>query len=149
VAVRAGAGTGSSTRITVTWPDGAIRNQWLQVTVNPTTFTALTAPDVYLFGNLVGDSGGTWGVDARDVTDTRRALGGEAAVTSPFDFNRDRRIDARDYALARSALGRSLAPPAVAVTRAIAAGTWITRSLTPAKRRTLGAEEFDVRSILQ
>jgi hypothetical protein len=149
VAVRAGAGTGSSTRVTFTWPDGAVRNRWLQVTVNPATLTALTAPDVYLFGNLVGDSGGATGVDARDVIETRRALGGAAGVTSPFDFNRDRRIDARDYAVVRGALGDSLAAPAAAVPGAIAAGMSIGRSGTPARRRSFEDEKPEAFSVLQ
>jgi hypothetical protein len=149
VTVRPGAGTGGSTRVTFTWPDGAIRNKWLQITVLPTSFTALTAPDVYLLGNLVGETGGAIGVDARDVTDTRRALGGVAGGTSPFDFNRDRRVDARDYAIARGAFGAALAPPAVAVPGASAAGSSTARSLIPAKRRLFGAGPFEIASLLQ
>jgi hypothetical protein len=146
IAVRPGGGAGGSTRVTFTWPDGSVRNQWLQFTVNPTTFTGLTAPDVYLFGNLVGDSSGALGVDAHDVIDTLRSLGDAAGITSPFDFNRDRTIDARDYAIARAAFGRSLAPPAVAPS---AAGSAAVRRPTPARRRAFWPEEPAPSSLLQ
>ena len=43
VSLRAGAGIDGSTRITLIWPDGAIKNTWLQVTVKSNTHTGLTA----------------------------------------------------------------------------------------------------------
>ena len=74
-------GVGGSGRVTITWADGAIRNEWLQVTVNPTAVTGLTAPDVFYFGNLVGDTGdAALSVDAADVLATRSAGGTGASV---------------------------------------------------------------------
>src|SRR5256885_14915814 len=57
VSVRQGAGVGGSARITLTWPDGTLVNQWVQVTVKGNANTGLIAPDVFYFGNLVGDVG--------------------------------------------------------------------------------------------
>ncbi len=57
ISARAGDGVGGSTRVTVTWPDNAIQNEWLQVTVKPTIDTGLTANDVFYFGNAIAGSG--------------------------------------------------------------------------------------------
>jgi hypothetical protein len=53
LAVRSGAGVGGSDRVTITWADSAIQNEWLQVTIGTTL--GLSAPDVSYFGNLLGD----------------------------------------------------------------------------------------------
>jgi ELWxxDGT repeat protein len=59
IAVRRGAGAGGGDRVTLTWPDGAIRNAWLQVTLKATANTGLPGDDVFYFGSLVGDAGGS------------------------------------------------------------------------------------------
>jgi len=55
---------GGVTRLTLIWHDAdgvqadrAVTNQWLQVTVLATANTGLAAPDVFYFGNAIGDSG--------------------------------------------------------------------------------------------
>jgi len=114
IAVRRGAGVGGSDRVTLVWPDGAIRNRWLEVTVRPTGNTLLAASDVFYFANLVGDGGTTdaWSpnrVSAADVMDTRRAMhNGAGTVTSAADHNRDGRVDVRDLSLARGNLFKTL-----------------------------------------
>jgi hypothetical protein len=69
--VRAGAGAGGSDRITITWADGAIQKQWLQVTVLATANTGLAEPDVHYWGTLTGmdpgDQSGSSLSDAGDV----------------------------------------------------------------------------------
>jgi uncharacterized delta-60 repeat protein len=99
-------------RVTLIWPDGAIKNQWLRVTVKPTDNTRLSTPDVFYFGNLVGDTfdatAGAASVTTADAMRTRNATLGRRRVliTSLFDHNRDGRIDVRDYLLSRP--GRSV-----------------------------------------
>ena len=109
ISVRPGAGAGGSDRVTLTWPDGEIRDEWLEVTILPTDRTGLTAPDRFYFGNSVaetGDPGRTEGilsVNALDLIATRRELGTFAApLTNRFDFNRDGRVNALDLAAVRS-----------------------------------------------
>jgi len=126
VTVRTGAGAGGSDRITFVWPDRAIRNAWLRVTVKSNADTGLAQSDVFYFGNLIGETGLGAGdddtaltVNALDLVSTRRhrAPGLAAPVTSPFDFNRDGRVNALDMAAARATPSRSLAllaPPALA-----------------------------------
>jgi hypothetical protein len=109
VTVRSGAGVNGSDRVTLVWPDGAVRHQWLQVTVLATAATRLAAPDVFFFGNLPGETGDDAdgaAVNAADVILTRAALeGGSASLSSRFDHDRNGRLDARDLAIARAAAG--------------------------------------------
>jgi hypothetical protein len=102
---------GGATRVTVIWADGAIGNQWLQVTVlaNATT-TGLPAADVFYFGNAMGETGNHATapgadavVDAADEAGARSSKGLlPSAVTNRYDFNRDRRIDAADELVVRA-----------------------------------------------
>jgi probable HAF family extracellular repeat protein len=109
ITVRPGAGVGGSDRVTITWADGEIRNEWLEVTVRANADTGLTAPDRFYFGNSPGETGdpgrvtGTLEVNAFDLLATRRRLNGSAAtINSVFDFNRDGRINALDVAAVRA-----------------------------------------------
>jgi hypothetical protein len=119
VSRRAGAGVDASDRITLTWPDGAILDRWLRVTLKSTGNSRLPVDDVFLFGNLVGETGGDSSaatVTVADVIRVRSALGTSAGPTSWFDFNRDGRINATDQAVARSRVSRGLAFIAAAPT---------------------------------
>jgi subtilisin-like proprotein convertase family protein len=97
--VRSGAGVANSTRVGIRWADNAIRKQWLQVTVRPTAATGLSQPDVFYFGNAVGETGNSTS-DARvTAADALRVLGNvsaSAAITNRFDHNRDGRVGAAD-----------------------------------------------------
>ena len=111
-ATRRGAGTGGSDRVTVILPDGAARNRWLRVTLLPSAYTGLSAPDVFYFGNLSGDTGNDRGaptVDATDLALTRRAAGRtDAASLDRYDFNRDGLIGGADAFVVRHNLRRNL-----------------------------------------
>jgi 3-phytase len=117
VSVRRVAGASGADRITLTLPDGAVRNTWLRVTARATANTGLASPDVFYYGNLVGDTGDapagrTPVVNAADVLRTRRALFSTDPTTRErFDFNRDGAVTAIDLHLARRNLGSPLPPP--------------------------------------
>jgi hypothetical protein len=108
LSIRRNDGASGSDRLTFVWPDNAIRNTWLRVTVKATPSTGLSAPDVFYFGHLAGESGDAAAdtgavVTALDVTHTRAAMTPAAVgLASRFDFNRDGRVDTRDLATARS-----------------------------------------------
>jgi hypothetical protein len=137
VSVRRGAGPGASDRVTLVWPDGAVRNTWLEVTVLANDHTGLATPHTFHFGNLVGDTGAGGDraglrVDALDLAAVRRGFSADASdpagPAARLDFNRDGRVTATDYFLARQNLSASLgspfvapAPPAAATTAAAAA----------------------------
>jgi len=107
--LRPGAGAGGSTRIEITWTDGVIRNQWLQVTLNADANTGLTSPDVFYFGNLVGESdkapaNGSFVVTGDDELAARNDPHGftdPGPITDAADYNKDGRVDAVDQLIAR------------------------------------------------
>jgi hypothetical protein len=108
VAVRVGAGTGGSDRVTVTWANNAIQKQWLQVTVLASANTGLLIPDVFYFGNAIGETGNSAAnaqVTSADVlrarANPRNALN-PALLDDPHDFNRDKLVNAQDQLIARA-----------------------------------------------
>jgi uncharacterized delta-60 repeat protein len=110
-------GPPGSYRVTVTWADGLIKNTWLRVMVKPTANTGLASPDVFYWGNLLGEAGDAASplrVSATDVAALRRAISaaGSAAVaaSSPYDVNRDGRVNSRDLLSTRANLFQSLGP---------------------------------------
>jgi hypothetical protein len=125
VSMYPGWGVGGSTRLELVWDNGAIKNEWLQVTLKADAVTNLLAPDVFYFGNAVGESGNSAASAAVDAADEigARANGtsaGAASITNPYDFNRDKQVDAEDQLLARA--NRSgLAPLKLITVPAIAA----------------------------
>ena len=111
VSVRAGAGVGASDRVTLTWPDNALRNKWVQVTVKANADTGLASPDVFYFGNLggeTGDGGTAAVVNGSDLSRTRARLGATAQLDSAFDHRRDGRVNSADIAAVRNNLFQSL-----------------------------------------
>ena len=110
--LRRGAGVGGADRITLVWNDAAaVENGWLQVTMKANATTGLDQPDVFYLGNLAGetaDAGSPLRVGALDLAAVRRALNAPAAIASPFDFNRDGRVNALDLAAVRVNLFQSL-----------------------------------------
>jgi hypothetical protein len=121
--VRRGAGVGGSDRVTLVWPDpgriassaAAVLNHWLEVTVKANPRTGLTQPDVFYFGNLVGETGDgvtpastELEVGAPDLAGTRRTLAAPAPVTSAYDHNRDGAVNALDMAVVRRNLRQRL-----------------------------------------
>jgi len=113
VTVRRGAGAGGSDRVTLVFADGAIRDQWLQVTVKANARTGLAAPDVFYFGNLIGetnDNPASATVNALDLAAVKRVLGASnVGLSNAFDFDRDGRVNALDLAAVKGRLGKSLA----------------------------------------
>jgi beta-glucanase (GH16 family) len=114
ITVRHPAGA-ENTRVTITWRDRAVRNTWLQVTVNANTDTGLASPDVFYLGNLVGDAGDdvtAGGADATvspaDVALVRSNVGSKPSRDGPADVDRNGRVTRADARLARRNVGASL-----------------------------------------
>jgi len=104
---RTGAGTSGSSRIEIAWPDGAITNEWLQVTVLAGADTGLLTNSVFYFGSAIGSAGASaFGqvtlADEQSVRGDPHSLLNPAAITDLNDFNRDGRVDAADQILARN-----------------------------------------------
>nr|MBX2851210.1 hypothetical protein [Phycisphaeraceae bacterium] len=108
ITIRGGAGAGGSDRVTLVWPDSAIKNQWLEVTVKANSQTGLTQDDIFYFGNAIGETGNsTTGTvvnisDMLGVRSNPHNLGNPAGVADAYDFNRDRQVNISDMLIARS-----------------------------------------------
>ena len=102
------AGSDGSSHIVLTWPDHAIQNTWLEVTLLATEDTGIEAADVFYFGNAIAETGDCPGVTAVDIIDvymTRfnpQPFFDPATIDNVYDFNRDRRVNAIDTLIARN-----------------------------------------------
>jgi glucose/arabinose dehydrogenase len=117
IVVRPRAGAGNSSRVEITWANGAIQKKWLEVILrgNDATGgndprTGLATSDVFFFGSAVADSGerdtatGAT-VDGNDELAARNhpaPLPSNVPVTNPYDYNRDAIVDGNDGLLARN-----------------------------------------------
>jgi hypothetical protein len=108
IALRAGAGSGGSDRYTLIWANNAIQKAWLQVTLLANANTNLAANDVFYFGNAIGEVGNTTAnaiVTAADESLIRINFTsgfGTVPVTSPYDIDKNRFVQASDAALSRA-----------------------------------------------
>ena len=107
LSVRANEGIDNSDRVTLTWPDNLIQQQWLEVRIKANANTLLTQDDVFYFGNSIGETGNSTNdtfVNAIDVIaarDNQRGPFDLTSVTNVFDFNRDGLVSSIDVIIAR------------------------------------------------
>jgi ELWxxDGT repeat protein len=117
---RSGAGVAGGERVTVIWADGAIRNTWLEVTVEALFAGRVVATDVFYYGNLAGETGdapapaAATRVTAQDYRRTRAAMPARNIdLSSPFDHNRDGALNVLDAIIARGNGSATLNSPTV------------------------------------
>ena len=108
VTVRPGAGAGGSDRVTIIWADNAIQKQWLRVIVKTTANTGLSTPDMFFFGNAIGETGNSPSdaeVTAADEVavqnDPHTLMVNPTDITNTCDFNRDRKVGPTDAIIVR------------------------------------------------
>ncbi len=113
ISVQSGAGVGGSDRVTLVWDDGAIVNQWLEVTVLAAGQTGLDSDDVFYFGNIVGevDGDGEVGDSDYDILVSQFGLTGSIASLAA-DINANGYVDLADFAIMRSVFGNIVQLPA-------------------------------------
>jgi hypothetical protein len=103
-----GFGVGGSIRLELVWDNNTIQNEWVQVTLKADQNTQLLADDVFYFGSAIGETGNSTTdaiVDATDVAAVHNNYTATAAITNPYDFNRDKVVDATDEAIAAANQG--------------------------------------------
>lgn len=117
VQVRVGQGLNGSDRITLIWadnnrdgiedPNEAIFGKWLEVTVLHNSRTGLSASEVFYFGSTIGETGNdplsarVTTADVLLIRNNPRTLLNPAPIDSPYDMNRDGKVNAQDRLLAR------------------------------------------------
>lgn len=119
--VRWGAGVGGSDRVEIVWPDGAVRDTWLQVRIKANATTRLVGAfpdesggdslgDVFYFGSKLGDTGvgneSAFVTSAADELFIRNHTGSriQRPIWDPSDHNRDGTISAGDILVSRMAI---------------------------------------------
>ncbi len=108
ITVRAGAGVNGSDRVSIIWVDNAIEKRWLQVTVKATSNTGLSTPDVFYWGNAIGETGNSASntnvtpTDMIGVRNNPHTVGDPALIDDVYDFNRDRKVGPTDAIIARN-----------------------------------------------
>ena len=110
ITVREGAGVNQTDRVTILWPDGAIRNKWLEVIVKATERTGLENDVVFYFGNLPGDLNGDFTVDVSDlgILSSYYSQNISPPDLSKGDFNADGKIDVSDLGVLSGSYNHSL-----------------------------------------
>ena len=105
--VQLGVGLAGSNRYAITWNDGDIQNQWLQITVEANAATTgLAANDVFYFGNASGEAGIPGDSALVNSFDFARVRDGASLYVdrnSWIDINRDSMVDGTDLAITRDA----------------------------------------------
>jgi hypothetical protein len=110
MSVIAGGGVGGSDRVAITWANGVIKNQWLEVQVRATIDTGLPTPDVHFWGNRIGDSGtGTpatvFETTTTDAAQVNATITGSAAIDNLRDYNRSGNVTSTDAAIVNANIG--------------------------------------------
>lgn len=101
-----GTGVGGSDRVTIIWSDGAILNQWVEVTVLATGVTGLASSDVFYYGNAVGDNDGDGAVDDTEYIAFKSQFSQRGPMgTLASDYNGDGRVSMGDFIALRERFG--------------------------------------------
>jgi len=106
-AVATWTGTNGDTFADIVWPNGTIRDEWLQVTVKADANTHLAANDVFYFGSLVAATGASvtttstgqvLQVTSADVEQTEFNLSEQSTVpiSDLYDFDRNGQVTSTD-----------------------------------------------------
>ena len=115
VSIRPGDGVDGSHRVTLIWADGAIVNQWVEVTVLSDANgggLGLVDNSVFYFGNAVGDTDGDGRIGEGDYEAFFNQFGmsGDGLTA---DFDNDGNVDLADFAIVRASCGNIIAEPPV------------------------------------
>jgi len=98
-------GIGGSVRLKIEFPDNSIVNTWLRVTLRATPQNGLALPDVFYFGNAVGEVNRRISdvrVNGADLIALRRAISNRLVdISNLFDINKDGRVSNEDFILLR------------------------------------------------
>jgi probable HAF family extracellular repeat protein len=135
VTVRPGAGANGSDRVTLTWPDGAVVNRWLEVTLKANVAELnLPAADVFAVGNLAGDANGSRRVDVTDLGILATNFNRSPRTPSQGDFSGDRVVNVTDLGTLATNFNKSLPPPPALGPGAAASLRWRTTGASAPSR---------------
>ena len=155
--VRAGAGVGGADRVEITWADGDIKNQWLQVHLAANDHTGLAHGDTFYFGNAIGETGNST-TDAKVTRiDMLRTVshfthddhrGHRPSNYDPtYDFNHDLTVNAKDLLIVLGQLGHFHRPLKLILAPAAAPEAPINSALAAASASIAGPQVGNLQDI--
>lgn len=104
---------GSPVRVSIAWPNNAIANRWLRVTVKANFNTGLAAPEVYYVGHLLGEmtgaSGSVFTVSFADIAPIRNLVGSAVRSNRTEDIDKNGTVAFADISAMRPNVGAQLA----------------------------------------
>lgn len=103
---------GATSRVLVQWPNGAIINRWLRLTLQANSNTGLAAPEVYYVGHLLGETSepenGFFTVSFSDVSAIRGAIGQNVDSSNILDIDKSGLVSFSDIQAMREYVGTRL-----------------------------------------
>jgi ELWxxDGT repeat protein len=99
-------------RVILQWPDNAIANRWLRITVKSNENTGLSQPEVYYIGHLLGEStgptNGQYTVSFADISFIRANVGESVDAGGLFDIDKNGTVAFADISAMRANIGGQL-----------------------------------------
>jgi hypothetical protein len=100
----------TAARVRLEWPNGAIANRWLQISLLANASTGLPSRQTYYIGHLLGETTGTltdgvYIVQVADITLIRPSVGSLANVASVVDVDKSGIVQVADITSFRSQVG--------------------------------------------
>jgi len=99
----------TAARVRLEWPNGSIKNTWLQVIVQNNAVTGLLDRQVFYIGSAVGDvthpnaASDFLRVTSLDMADVKNSISPSlTSVSNLRDLNKDRRVTSLDMAIAQN-----------------------------------------------
>jgi len=133
---------GAPSRVLIQWPDNAIANRWLRLTVLANARTGLEQPEVYYLGHLLGEAtgvtSGLFTVTFTDISAVRSNVGSTVDANSVYDLDKNGIISMIDITYIRQHLGaqlRAITVPASSPARLSGLGNDFARLLPDADER--------------
>jgi endonuclease/exonuclease/phosphatase family metal-dependent hydrolase len=103
---------GTTDRVVIRWPSGAIRNRWLRVSLLANSKTGLAQPEVFYLGHLLGETtgptAGFFTVTFADVLPIRALVGQTVDPSSLADIDKNGIVAFADVSAMRSGIGSEL-----------------------------------------
>jgi hypothetical protein len=97
---------GMPDRVILQWPDNAIANRGLRITVNANANTGLNEPEFYYIGHLLGETtgavDGVYTVSFADISPVRSAVGQAVDAGSIHDIDKSGTVAFADVSAMRS-----------------------------------------------
>jgi len=138
---------GDVSRLVLEWPDNAIANRWLRVTLNSTDNTGLSQAEVYYLGHLLGETtgptGGVFTVAFADISPIRSAVGQTVDASSIVDIDKNGTVSFADISAMRSSVGTQLTNITIPASGgSCSAGAALNIGSEPSKQRTAVINPF-------